>query len=185
MEWRDAERVARCLLPECTCIFRCNGGRLCVDCRPPLWPEAPAAAETAAARAVGDSISCGHANNFAMFSSTHKHSKNSQGNKRFDHVRKMSTAWLLVSVRTPFRLARRVLIEHAWKDGGMITGLGVSDMPLLTCSCSRCDGCAGELETPSTLKPITFRRGVGLLPMLSLRRLRSIYGKASIVPGFK
>ncbi len=37
---------------------RCIGGRLCVDVRPPPCPEAPAAAEcTAAARAVGDSIS--------------------------------------------------------------------------------------------------------------------------------
>ncbi len=64
---------------------------------------------------------------------------------------------------------------RAWKDGGMMTGLGVSDTLLPPCmSCSRCDAGAGELDAPSTWKPTTFRRGVGLLPMLLRCRLRSM-----------
>jgi len=69
---------------------------------------------------------------------------------------------------------------RAWKDGGMMTGLGVSDTLLPPCmSCSRCDAGAGELDAPSTWKPTTFRRGVGLLPMLLRCRLRSMPQHAS------
>lgn len=51
----------------------------------------------------------------------------------------------------------------------MMTGLGLSLLLPCTASCSRLD--AGELEAPSTWKPITFSRGVGLLPMLLRCRL--------------
>ena len=50
-----------------------------------------------------------------------------------------------------------------------MTGLGLSLLLPCTASCSRLD--AGELDVPSTWKPITFMRGVGLLPMLLRCRL--------------
>ena len=56
-----------------------------------------------------------------------------------------------------------------WKDGGIMTGLGLSLLLPCAAPCSRLD--AGELDAPSTWKPTTFRRGVGLLPMLLRCRL--------------
>lgn len=50
-----------------------------------------------------------------------------------------------------------------------MTGLGLSLLLPCAASCSKLD--AGELDAPSTWKPTTFRRGVGLLPMLLRCRL--------------